>query len=115
MRSFSLINLSAFIFAFIFLCFGIIFILPRYSDDIVIEGEVISFLDEDHISIFNHYVDYLVVVKDLNGDVHKVKNDKLFFSSSVGDYVKVVFSVKRNCFDLIVDKKLVSADIVSEV
>lgn len=115
MRSLSLEYFFTVIFAFISLCFCIIFILPRYSDDIVVEGEVICFFDEVHSSLFNHYVDNLVVVKDFNGDVHKLKNDKLFFTSSVGDYVKVVYSVKRNCFDLIIDKKIVSVDIVSEV
>lgn len=115
MSSFSLNNLVTVIFVFMVLCFDIIFILPRYSDDIVVEGEVISFYDEVHSSLYSHYVDNFVIVKDSNGDVHKIKNDKLYFTSSVGDYVKVVYSVKRNCLDLIIEKKIVSVDIVSEV
>lgn len=115
MRSFDLRFLLDGIFLFMIMCILIIFILPRYSYDFVVEGEVIAFYDETRSTVFNSYVDNLVVVEDVNGDIYKIKDDKLLFTSSVGDNVKLVYSVKRNCFDVILEKKIVSVDILSEV
>lgn len=76
--------------------FSVYLLIPFHTDEVVAVGQIV------------HSSDYVVIV-DTDGEVHKLQDDILYFSTRDGDDVKVIYKVYRDIFNVTLKHK----DIVS--
>lgn len=89
-------NIGFFVAFLVFVIISVFLLIPFHIDEVVAEGQIV------------HSSDYVVIV-DTYGEVHKLQDDKLYFSTRDGDEVKVVYKVYRDIFNFTFNHK----DIVS--
>lgn len=101
------------------ICFFLSFVftlalsLPFYSDEVVLDGKIVSVYDEE--ICFSHRTKNYVVILDCTGEVNDVQNDVLYYTASVGDDVKIVYSYYRNIFRMRLSyKDVVSCDLIKD-
>lgn len=88
-------------------------VLPFHVDEVVLDGKIVSFYDEK--ILFSHRTKNYAVILDCTGEVNEVLNDVLYYTASVGDDVKVVYSVYRNIFRMRLSyKDVVCCDLIKD-
>lgn len=99
---------------FFLTCFFVLALaLPFRSDDVVLNGKIVSFYDSENL--FSHRTKKYVVILDSSGEINDIQNDVLYYTASVGDDVKIVYSYYRNIFRMRLSyKDVVSCDLIKD-
>ena len=95
-------HIGFFVSFLVFVIISVFLLIPFHTDEVVAVGQIV------------HSSDYVVIV-DTDGEVHKLQDDKLYFSTSDGDDVKVIYKVYRDIFNFTFKHKdIVSFEILND-